>query len=41
MEQKIKKLIKLVQQLEELTKAIISILGWIYILIALFKGGGV
>lgn len=40
MERAIKKLLKLVRQLEELVKAIISILGWIYILIALFEGGG-
>lgn len=40
MEQIIKKLVKMVQQLEELVKAIISILGWIYILIAFFEGRG-
>ncbi len=37
MESKIKELIKLVAQLEELTIRIISLVGWILILIKLFR----
>ncbi len=37
MESKIKELIKLVGQLEELTIRIISLVGWILILIKLFR----
>lgn len=37
MESKIKELIKLVTQLEELTIRIISLAGWILILIKLFR----
>lgn len=40
MESKIKKLIKLVRQLNKLAIEIISLIGWLIIIIELIKDGG-